>query len=60
MAAFPFLDPDRLRLNRYARACRGHPRLEAYANTKTWMAGTSPAMTKKHFNVNQSCSSGEI
>jgi hypothetical protein len=24
---------------------------------KTWMAGTSPAMTKKYFNVNQSRSS---
>ena len=25
-----------------------------HTKTKTWMAGTSPAMTKKHFNVNQS------
>ena len=30
---------------RHARACRGHPRLNASARMKTWMAGTSPAMT---------------
>jgi len=29
---------------RHARACPGHPRLET--ETKTWMAGTSPAMTQ--------------
>jgi hypothetical protein len=33
-------------LRRHARACRGHPRLYGLASTnKTWMAGTSPAMT---------------
>ena len=32
-------------LTRHARACRGHPRLEGTsARSKTWMAGTSPAM----------------
>src|SRR5262245_63103515 len=31
---------------RHARACRGHPRLSfMIAASKTWMAGTSPAMT---------------
>src|SRR5215467_12401629 len=30
---------------RHARACRGHPRL--WAVSKSWMAGTSPAMTPK-------------
>src|SRR4051794_22127306 len=30
---------------RHARACRGHPRLSF--EVKTWMAGTSPAMTKE-------------
>jgi hypothetical protein len=30
---------------RHARARRGHPRLIIQATTKTWMAGTSPAMT---------------
>ena len=32
---------------RHARARRGHPRLKARVNSKTWMAGTSPAMTKR-------------
>ena len=32
------------RISHHARACRGHPRLHGLA-TKTWMAGTSPAMT---------------
>ncbi len=32
--------------NRHARACRGHPRLSwGTSHSKTWMAGTSPAMT---------------
>src|SRR5882672_6349142 len=31
---------------RHARARRGHPRLNASARTKAWMAGTSPAMTE--------------
>jgi len=38
------LERDEFKLNRHARACRGHPRLK-YHKTKTWMAGTSPAMT---------------
>src|SRR6266849_9921560 len=32
-------------LARHARPCAGHPRLTAFARRKTWMAGTSPAMT---------------
>jgi hypothetical protein len=33
-------------LRRHARACRGHPRLSCgLSAAKTWMAGTSPAMT---------------
>ncbi len=31
-------------LPRHARACRGHPRL-SMLHSKSWMAGTSPAMT---------------
>ena len=30
---------------RHARACPGHPRLNVLVERKTWMAGTSPAMT---------------
>ncbi len=34
-------------LTRHARPCAGHPRLpSAIAANKTWMAGSSPAMTK--------------
>src|SRR5208282_3553833 len=33
-------------LTRHARARRGHPRLVERVKSKTWMAGTSPAMTK--------------
>jgi hypothetical protein len=36
---------------RHARACRGHPRFHSRAARKTWMAGTSPAMTKKNAPV---------
>ena len=32
-------------LARHALACPGHPRLTAFARKKTWMAGSSPAMT---------------
>ena len=32
-------------LRRHARPCAGHPRLNDLALPKTWMAGTSPAMT---------------
>src|SRR4051812_16726303 len=31
--------------HRHARAWRGHPRLSFLNCSKTWMAGTSPAMT---------------
>src|SRR5215207_7994296 len=34
-------------LARHARPCAGHPRLDSLAARKTWMAGTSPAITKK-------------
>src|SRR5215471_4396430 len=42
-----------LSLRRHARACRGHPRLSCEPSArKTWMAGTSPAMTpNKWFNM---------
>src|SRR4029077_13694861 len=30
---------------RHARACPGHPRLSKCIAKKSWMAGTSPAMT---------------
>jgi len=41
------------RLSRHARACRGHPRLSCGPSArKTWMAGTSPAMTaEKWFDM---------
>jgi hypothetical protein len=32
---------------RHARTCCGHPRLTLMAAPKTWMAGTSPAMTQR-------------
>jgi hypothetical protein len=32
--------------HRHARACPGHPRLNSVAIRKTWMTGTSPAMTR--------------
>jgi hypothetical protein len=32
---------------RHARACPGHPRLDGGAARKTWMAGSSPAMTRR-------------
>jgi hypothetical protein len=32
-------------ISRKARPCAGHPRLKAPRVTKSWMAGTSPAMT---------------
>ena len=47
---------------RYARACRGHPRLTFAGAKKTWMAGTSPAMTKRRgagrgpYNSKSQCS----
>src|SRR5262249_37172260 len=34
-------------LTRHARACRGHPRLTLPVLSKAWMAGTSPAMTRR-------------
>jgi hypothetical protein len=36
---------------RHARACPGHPRLY-FPAPKTWMAGTSPAMTKYQGQAN--------
>src|SRR6266478_7535364 len=33
---------------RHARACPGHPRFGGVVTRKTWMAGTSPAMTRKN------------
>jgi hypothetical protein len=36
---------DAIAFLRHARACPGHPRLQGCAANKTWMAGTSPAMT---------------
>jgi hypothetical protein len=32
---------------RHARPCAGHPRLDFTEARKTWMAGSSPAMTKR-------------
>src|SRR5690349_5810748 len=37
----------------HARACPGHPRLSSVA-AKTWMAGTSPAITAE-FGARPSC-----
>ena len=40
---------------RHARACRGHPRLsQIHREPKTWMAGSSPAMTRRQFFVTAS------
>src|SRR3984893_6024909 len=36
---------------RHARPCAGHPRLNSTAARKTWMAGTSPAMTKRDSEI---------
>ena len=38
-------------LIRHARLYAGHPRLNDLALPKTWMAGTSPAMTKEGFSL---------
>jgi hypothetical protein len=41
-----FCDMVQFAYRRHARACRGHPRLSCgHSASKTWMAGTSPAMT---------------
>ncbi len=45
----PGLKQDDIRSNRHARACRGHPRLKSRVESKTWMAGTSPAMTQESY-----------
>src|ERR1700687_4239803 len=37
-------------MSRHARACAGHPRPFNHIEKKTWMAGTSPAMTEKYFD----------
>src|SRR6266404_8895033 len=39
-------DPEGLNLLRHARPCAGPPRLGFAQARKTWMAGTSPAMTR--------------
>jgi len=37
---------------RHARACRGHPRLSCgLSESKTWMAGTSPATTAMNGSI---------
>src|SRR6266849_2518348 len=38
--------PGQKREARLRARCPGHPRLNSVAARKTWMAGTSPAMTK--------------
>src|SRR5258708_6550315 len=40
----------------HARACPGHPRLNSPIARKTWMAGTSPAMTKRDTRLAGKCS----
>src|ERR1700737_1993585 len=37
-------------MSRHARPCAGHPRPYNHIEKKTWMAGTSPAMTEKYFD----------
>src|SRR5229473_2992006 len=39
------VSPEQPAFPRPARACPGHPRLLSSCIVKTWMAGTSPAMT---------------
>ena len=39
--------PNKFGHFRHARACAGHPRFFSRRPRKTWMAGTSPAMTKR-------------
>src|SRR5262245_19359923 len=39
--------PPGLTHHRRARLYAGHPRLNDVSHSKTWMAGTSPAMTKR-------------
>src|SRR5882757_10629253 len=34
-------------MSRHARPCAGHPRLYNRKASKSWMAGTSPAMTER-------------
>src|SRR5690606_38706389 len=36
---------DQQLVPRHARPCAGHPRLSIVATSKTWMAGSRPAMT---------------
>ena len=45
---------------RHARACRGHPRLTDRLATKTWMAGTSPAMTTQRAHTTPSGGFGRV
>jgi hypothetical protein len=37
------------RIKSGGKACRGHPRLPCCEPAKTWMAGTSPAMTTQSY-----------
>src|ERR1700729_3394553 len=39
--------PGLKREARLRTGCAGHPRLTVSVKSKTWMAGTSPAMTRK-------------
>src|SRR6476619_2497295 len=43
----------RKKVARHVRACSGHPRLHGGPAGKTWMAGTSPAMTTNWNNDEQ-------
>src|SRR4029077_149502 len=44
-AALSLVMPGQKREARLRAGCPGHPRLSFLAETKTWMAGSSPAMT---------------
>src|SRR5882757_245601 len=43
-------------LIRHARACPGHPRSKFQTRRRTWMAGTSPAMTASLYSHQHPCS----
>jgi hypothetical protein len=44
-------ETERCNETRHARPCAGYPRLGFTQARKTWMAGTSPAMTKKSWEA---------
>src|SRR6185437_11126846 len=48
------------KIARHARPRAGHPRLNNRAISKTWMAGTSPAMTEKRLGTNASPRRGAL